>query len=192
MNPLKLFEEWFSEAEKGGQIEPNSFVVSSIRADGTPSSRVVLLKQIEDGALYFFTNYNSEKAKSLLKNPKTCFNFHWRNPLHRQVRAEGEVFKASHLISDTYFKSRPRGSQIGAWASPQSQPIHDRADLEKRVRDFEKQFLGRDVPRPEYWGGFGLKPNRWEFWQEGESRLHSRRLFVLNSEQQWEESLLAP
>lgn len=191
MSPFVLFQDWFTQAEKGGQIEPNALVLSCLSKKGGPTSRVVLLKHTEQDVYYFFTNYNSDKAQSLLAHPMACFNFHWRSPLHRQIRIEGNIIKASPEISDMYFKTRPRGSQIGAWASPQSQKIQNREELEKRVAEFEKQFQGRDVPRPEYWGGFGLKPQRFEFWQEGEFRLHTRRLFVLENEK-WQESLLAP
>jgi pyridoxamine 5'-phosphate oxidase len=192
MSPFSLFQTWYSEAEKAQQIEPNAMVLSTIRADGRPSSRVVLLKHTEDQTFYFFTNYNSEKSKALFENKWACLNFHWRNPFHRQIRMEGEIFKASSEISDMYFKTRPRGSQIGAWSSPQSQKIQNREELEQRVAEYEKKFAGRDVPRPEYWGGFGIKPDRFEFWQEGDFRLHTRRLFILNKSNQWEESLLAP
>ncbi len=208
MSPFSLFTEWYQAAEKGGQVEPNAFVLSSVQENGRPTSRVVLLKHTEDETYYFFTNYNSNKAKTLLANPFASFNFHWRSPLHRQVRIEGDILRASAKISDDYFNTRPRGSQIGAWSSPQSQKIESRSDLETRVQEFEKQFAGRDIPRPEYWGGFGLKPTRFEFWQEGEFRLHNRRLFVpqlLGSptsqsagssasqpKVQWTECLLAP
>ena len=190
-NPFDLFNEWFAEAENGGQIEPNAMVLSTLREGQRPTSRVVLLKHIEDQTLYFFTNYNSDKSKTLTAHKWASFNFHWRLPLHRQIRMEGEVFMASEKISDDYFSTRPRGSQIGAWASPQSQQIENRQELEKRVAEYEKQFNGRDVPRPQYWGGFGLKADRIEFWQEGESRLHTRCLFVLN-DGAWNQSLLAP
>ena len=196
MSPFDLFNDWYQAAEKGGQVEPNAFVLSSVQDSGRPSSRVVLLKHTEAQTYYFFTNYNSNKAKTLSAKPVASFNFHWRSPLHRQIRIEGDIVRATEKISDDYFKTRPRGSQIGAWASPQSQKIENRSDLEKRVLDFEKQFAGRDIPRPEYWGGFGLKPTRFEFWQEGEYRLHTRRLFVFetsgSSKGQWTESLLAP
>lgn len=192
MSPISLFQQWYAEAEKAQQIEPNAMVLSTIRSDQRPTSRLVLLKHIQDETFYFFTNYNSQKSKALFEHRFASYNFHWRLPLHRQVRMEGEVFKASAEISDMYFKTRPRGSQIGAWSSPQSQKIKNREELEKLVAQFEKQFEGRDVPRPEYWGGFGLKPDRIEFWQEGEFRLHTRREFVLTASHQWEESLLAP
>jgi pyridoxamine 5'-phosphate oxidase len=191
MSPFVLFQDWYTQAEKSGQIEPNAFVLSSLSKNGGPTSRVVLLKHTEQDVYYFFTNYNSNKAQSLSAQTAACFNFHWRSPFHRQIRIEGNIIKASPEISDRYFKTRPRGSQIGAWASPQSQKIQNREELEKRVAEFEKQFQGRDVPRPEYWGGFGLKPQRFEFWQEGEFRLHTRRLFVLENDK-WQESLLAP
>ncbi len=191
MSPISLFQDWYSQAEKAGQVEPNAFVLSTIRADDRPTSRVVLLKHTEDNTFYFFTNYNSDKSKALLQCRFASYNFHWRLPFHRQVRMEGEVFKASDAISDMYFKTRPRGSQIGAWSSPQSQPIQNREELEQKVADIENKFKGKDVPRPEFWGGFGLKPDRIEFWQEGEFRLHTRRLFVLKKGQ-WQETLLAP
>ncbi len=192
MAPFELFEKWYGEAESGGENEPYTMVVSSVQENGRPSSRVVYLKQTVDQTYYFFTNYNSEKSKAFAANPFASYNFHWRKPQHRQVRIEGDIVRASREISDAYFNTRPRGSQIGAWSSPQSQKIENRSELEKRVKEFEKQFLGRDVPRPEYWGGFGLKPTRFEFWQEGEFRLHTRRLFVLDATGKWSESLLAP
>ncbi|MBY0385896.1 pyridoxal 5'-phosphate synthase, partial [bacterium] len=116
VSPFSLFQDWYAQAEKGGQIEPNAFVLSCLTKEGAPSSRVVLLKHTEQDVFYFFTNYNSNKAQSLLAKPVACFNFHWRSPLHRQVRIEGDIIKASSEISDMYFKTRPRGSQIGAWA----------------------------------------------------------------------------
>jgi pyridoxamine 5'-phosphate oxidase len=196
MSPFDLFTEWYQTAEKGGQVEPNALVLSCVQESGRPSSRVVLLKHIEEQTFYFFTNYNSKKAQMLDAKPFASYNFHWRSPVHRQVRIEGEIVRASAKISDDYFRSRPRGSQIGAWASPQSQKIANRSDLEKRVSDFEKQFAGREIPRPEYWGGFGLKPTSFEFWEEGEFRLHSRRLFQRGDAggafTSWSESLLAP
>lgn len=194
MSPFELFTQWYQEAEMGGQVEPNALVLSSVQETGRPSSRVVLLKHTQDQTYYFFTNYNSNKSKTLLLNPFASFNFHWRLPFHRQVRIEGDIVRASKEISDGYFKTRPRGSQIGAWASPQSQKIESRADLEARVQQFEKQFADREIPRPEYWGGFGLKPTKFEFWQEGEYRLHTRRLFEISpqSSAQWTESLIAP
>ncbi len=196
MSPFDLFSEWYQAAEKGGQVEPNAMVLSSVQENGRPTSRLVLLKHTEDQIYYFFTNLNSNKAKALVANPFASYNFHWRNPFHRQVRIEGDIVRATPEISDGYYKTRPRGSQIGAWASPQSQKIESRADLELRVKEFESQFAGRDIPRPEYWGGFGLKPTRFEFWQEGDFRLHTRRLFVPELSgplaKQWNESLLAP
>lgn len=190
-SPFETFQLWLSEAEKDGQVEPIAMTLSTVNEKGAPTSRVVLLRKIQDDTFYFFTNYNSAKAKMLLDQKQACVNFHWRLPFHRQVRIEGAVAKASAQISDEYFYSRPRGSQIGAWASPQSQAIENRAELEARVEQYEKQFAGKDVPRPEYWGGFGLQPQMFEFWQEGESRLHTRQQF-LKTDKGWQQKLLAP
>jgi pyridoxamine 5'-phosphate oxidase len=191
MSPLELFEEWFAGALSSSEVEPNAMVLSTVNSEGRPNSRVVLLKRTVEGVYYFFTNYGSDKSQALNEKPYASLNFHWRQPLHRQVRIEGSVIRASREISEEYFHSRPRGSQIGAWASPQSQVIPNRANLEERVKMYEESFKDKEVPLPEFWGGFGVVPERMEFWQAGENRLHTRRLFVKNGKT-WQESLLAP
>lgn len=191
MSPFELFDQWFSDVQKTSEIEPNAMVLSTISAEGRPTSRVVLLKRLKDQVFYFFTNYTSDKSKALAANPYAALNFHWRLPSHRQIRIEGKVIKASAEISEEYFRTRPRGSQIGAWASPQSQKIESRAVLEEKVKLFEKQFEHKEVPLPDYWGGWGIVPERMEFWEGKDNRLHVRRLFIKN-ESQWTESLLAP
>jgi pyridoxamine 5'-phosphate oxidase len=191
ISPFQLFEKWFVEAEEAQVVEPNAMVLSTLDSQNHPTSRVVLFKRIHEEVLYFFTNYNSDKSKQLQKNPYASVNFHWRNPLHRQVRIAGKVIKASAEISDEYFSTRERGSQIGAWASPQSQPIASRAELEKRVEDFEKQFAGRPVPRPDFWGGWGIIPSRFEFWEAGEFRLHTRTVYEKDGDN-WKTQLLGP
>jgi len=190
-NPFELFDQWFTEVKGTAEVDPISMVISTVTADGKPTSRVVFLKRIVNNVYYFFTNYNSDKSKALTAHPYASLNFHWRLPQHRQVRIEGAVIKASAEISDEYFSTRPRGSQIGAWASPQSQVIRHREELEDKVAAIEKSFENRDVPRPEFWGGWGIVPERMEFWQAGEFRLHQRRLFV-KSGNRWTETLLAP
>lgn len=190
-DPLALFDQWYAEVKATPEVEPQSMVISTVDAQNKPHSRVVFLRRIVDGVYYFFTNYNSGKGQSLTERPYASLNFHWRAPEHRQVRIEGSVIKASKEISDEYFNGRPRGSQIGAWSSPQSQKIENRKELEDKIKMFEEKFAGKEIPRPEFWGGFGIIPERMEFWQAGDSRLHHRRLFVKKNNQ-WEESLLAP
>jgi len=190
-SPFAIFEQWFVAAEQAKVIEPNAMVLSTVDSQNRPSSRVVLFKRFHEEVLYFFTNYNSQKSQQLEKNPAVCVNFHWREPSHRQIRIEGKIVKASKQISDDYFATRARGSQLGAWASPQSQVIASREELEKRVAEIEKKFAGKDVPRPEFWGGWGMVPSRFEFWQEGESRLHSRMVYEKQGDE-WKTSLLGP
>jgi pyridoxamine 5'-phosphate oxidase len=191
-NPFDLFNKWYAEVNQTTEVEPQSMVVSTVDASGRPSSRVVFLREIIDGVYYFFTNYGSRKSQAIAENPHIAVSFHWRLPEHRQVHIEGTVAKASTEISEAYFRGRPRGSQIGAWASPQSQKIRDRAELEARVKMFEEKFAGRDVPLPEFWGGFGIVPERFEFWQAGEYRLHTRRVFTKTAKNTWEEILVSP
>ena len=202
IDPHEIFERWFDDAKGTALVEPNAMVLSTVDEQGKPSSRVVLLKRIENGVYYFFTNYDSRKSQAIAANPYAALNFHWRLPVHRQVRIEGPVVKASKEISEEYFRSRARGSQIGAWASPQSHKIENRKFLEERVKKIEERFQKQEGPLPENWGGFGVVPERFEFWQEGENRLHHRRLFVKaagkddgakdGSAKAWREDLLAP
>jgi pyridoxamine 5'-phosphate oxidase len=190
-NPFAIFEQWYMAAEEAKIIEPNAMVLSTVDSDHRPHSRVVLFKRFHEEVLYFFTNYNSEKSKQLEKNPYAALNFHWREPAHRQIRIEGKITKASEQISDDYFATRGRGSQIGAWSSPQSQPIKSREELEKLVEENEKRFAGKNVPRPPFWGGWGLVATKFEFWEAGENRLHTRMVYEKIGDS-WESGLLGP
>lgn len=191
MDPFTFFNEWYKEAEKANVIEPYSFVLSTINSRGEPRSRVVLWRRFIDNVFYFFTNYKSDKATEIENSKKVAMNFHWRLPQHRQVRIEGVIQKASKDISDEYFSTRPRGSQLGAWSSPQSRTISGKKDVEVLVNTFDQTFHGRDVTRPEFWGGYGISPHYFEFWEEGESRIHTRIVFSL-VDNQWQQKMIAP
>ena len=181
-DPIEQFRVWLAEADAEGIYEPNAMVLSTIGADGNPSSRTVLLRGISDHGFAFYTDYTSRKGQALARHPDVSLVFPWY-PLHRQVLVTGTVEKVSPEDSDEYFASRPRGSQIGAWASDQSQPIASRADLEAKVRDVEERFRDVDaVPRPEKWGGFVVRPETIEFWAGRRSRLHDRIHFSATSD----------
>lgn len=190
-NPIQQFRKWFDEAMSSQVTEPTAMVVSTVAENGYPSSRVVLLKDIKAEGLSFFTNYNSRKGQEIIQNPHVSALFFWPE-LQRQVRFEAEVEKLPKADSDEYFSIRPRGSQIGAIASPQSAIIPDRETLEKRVAEVEKEMENiTEVPRPEFWGGFLLKPVRVEFWQGRGSRLHDRIVYIMDNGD-WTINRLAP
>lgn len=190
-DPIKQFENWFEQALKADVMEPNAMVLSTLNTDGYPSSRVVLLKDIKLDGFSFFTNYESQKGLDIARYPKVSLLFFWPE-LQRQVRIEGEVARLDQEDSDEYFASRPKGSRIGAWASPQSQIIPDRAFLDQRVRFYEERYEKSDlVERPSFWGGFLVKPIRMEFWQGRRSRLHDRVAYSLE-EGDWIINRLAP
>ncbi|WP_312698341.1 MULTISPECIES: pyridoxamine 5'-phosphate oxidase [Sphingobacterium] len=190
-NPIEQFQKWFDEAMSSQVTEPTAMVLSTVAENGCPSSRVVLLKDIKAEGLSFFTNYNSRKGQEIIQNPRVSALFFWPE-LQRQVRFEAEVEKLPKADSDEYFSIRPRGSQIGAIASPQSAIIPDRETLEKRVAEVEKEMENvTDVPRPEFWGGFLLKPVRVEFWQGRGSRLHDRIVYI-KDHADWTINRLAP
>ncbi len=173
-NPIGLFSKWFHEAEEiGGSEEINAMTISTIGLDGFPKNRVVLLKQLTSDGFVFFTNYESEKGKAIAKNPNVCLSFFWHNS-ERQVIIKGVASKTSEQISDDYFYSRPIGSQIGAIASHQSEVILNREILENKVTSLEKNLQGKEIVRPEYWGGYLVKPQEIEFWQGRPNRLHDR------------------
>lgn len=190
-NPFEQFELWFKQALDSKVLEPNAMIVSTINADGFPSSRVVLLKDIKSNGLSFFTNYESQKGVDISRNHKVSVLFFWAE-LQRQIRIEGVVEKLSQEDSDEYFASRPKGSRIGAWSSPQSQIIPDRDFLEQRVQHYESQYQDTEiVPRPDFWGGFLVKPIRFEFWQGRSSRLHDRVVYEFENEN-WLINRIAP
>jgi len=175
-DPFQKFGEWFREAEATVPMDPNAMVLSTVGSGGRPSSRVVLLKGFDPEGFVFYGNLESRKFRELRANPWAALNFHWK-PLGRQVRIEGRVTPVSDQEADAYFATRARGSQIGAWASRQSEPLDSRATLEAALKDVEARYAGREAPRPPFWSGFRLEPDRIEFWQSGEFRLHDREVF---------------
>lgn len=190
-SPMDQFNVWFGEAIKARVNEPNAMNLSTINIQKRPSARIVLLKGLDHG-LTFYTNYESKKGKELQENPFAALTFFWPE-LERQVRIEGEIQKLTAGESDQYFFSRPIGSQIGAWASPQSQVLSSRSFLENREKEMIVRFRSETLTRPPYWGGFRLLPNYFEFWQGRTSRLHDRVIFEKSSSaEQWTKNLLAP
>ncbi|HET7040317.1 MAG TPA: pyridoxamine 5'-phosphate oxidase, partial [Gemmatimonadales bacterium] len=175
-DPLELFREWFAAAAAAGIVLPEAMAVATATPGGAPSVRMMLLKGVDGGGFVFFTNYESRKAMELESNPRAALVFHWAI-LQRQVRVEGAVTRLSPEASEAYFRTRPRGSRIGAWASRQSRPLGDRAELEARVREHEARFAGGEVPLPDFWGGYRLAPQSVEFWQGRINRLHDRLRF---------------
>ncbi|OKL41558.1 pyridoxamine 5'-phosphate oxidase [Pontibacter flavimaris] len=189
--PLHQFQGWLQEAIEAQVEEPTALVLSTVNAAGRPAARVVLLKGVDEQGLSFYTNYTSRKGRELEENPYAAATFFWP-ALERQVRVEGKVVKVHPEESDTYFHSRPKGSQIGAWASPQSQEIPSRMVLEQRERELKEQYAATDfVPRPEHWGGYRLVPDYVEFWQGRPSRLHDRIVYELENGL-WQIKRLAP
>jgi pyridoxamine 5'-phosphate oxidase len=190
-NPIQLFQRWFDAAIASGSRLPDAMTLATASKDGTPSARMVLLKQVDDDGFVFYTNYNSQKARELQENPQAALVVYWVQ-LDRQIRVEGTVERISAAESDAYFKTRPRESQIGALASPQSEIIESREVLEQRFRDLEQFYRDRNVDRPEHWGGYRLKPERIEFWQNRSGRLHDRLVYDRQSDGSWTIKRLAP
>ncbi len=189
-DPLALFARWLEDAVDAGLDEPNAMALATATPDGRPSSRIVLLKGLDARGLAFYTGYDSRKGREIEANPRAAATMLW-HPLQRQVRVEGTVTRLESAESDAYFTSRPRGSQIGAAASPQSQPIPGREALERLVRDVEEQFEGRGVERPATWGGYRIAIESIEFWQGRVSRLHDRLRFTRVGDG-WTRERLAP
>ncbi|MBI3220102.1 MAG: pyridoxamine 5'-phosphate oxidase [Bacteroidetes bacterium] len=190
-NPVAQFEKWLQEAIDAKALEPTAMTLSTVTEDGRPSARIVLLKGVEANQFVFYTNYQSQKGKEMLENPACALTFFWPE-LERQVRIEGVAKRVDEAQSTAYFVSRPKGSQIGAWASPQSSIIKDRFILEERVAVLEKKFEGSNqIPKPKQWGGYAVEPHEIEFWQGRPSRLHDRIVYY-QSEGEWIKHRLAP
>jgi len=176
-DPIALFRVWYEDARRSGLYLPEAMTLATASPDGAPSARMMLLKGVDERGFRFFTNYASRKGEEMADNTKAAMVFHWAR-LHRQVRIEGSVQRLSEQESAAYFQTRPRGSQIGAWASLQSSVIEDRRQLEERFREHEDRYKNSEVPLPPFWGGLMLAPQRIEFWQGRANRLHDRLLFT--------------
>ncbi len=188
---ITQFTNWWNDALASEIDEVNAFTLATATKDGTPSARIVLLKGYDSNGFVFFTNYESNKGKALAVNPKACMVFFWKE-LERQVRIEGSIEKVSSAESDEYFFSRPVGSQVGAWASPQSAVINNRNVIEENVKKMEEKFDSTSITRPPHWGGYRLKPSLIEFWQGRPSRLHDRLQYTLQKNGDWKIERLAP
>jgi pyridoxamine 5'-phosphate oxidase len=191
-DPLALFELWLEEAAGAEINDPEAMTLATVDADGLPDARMVLCKGVDPRGIVFYTNIESAKGRELKGQPRAAALFHWKS-LRRQVRFRGPISEVSAAESDAYFASRPRGSQIGAWASQQSRPLSSRAALEAAVETYERRFGGGAVPRPDYWRGYRLEPVEIEFWRDRPSRLHERLQFKRhNPKSPWEKRLLYP
>ena len=191
-NPMEQFQKWFHEVEASeGVDEPNAMTVSTIGLDGFPKSRVVLMKKFTFEGFIFYTNYRSEKGKAIAANPSVCLSFFWPN-MERQVIIKGKAEKIAENLSDGYFESRPKGSQLGAVVSDQSQVVPSREHLEGKRKELEQEYEGKEVPRPDYWGGFLVRPVSIEFWPGRPNRLHDRIRYTLDEDFDWKIERLAP
>lgn len=191
-NPMEVFQKWFYEVDTNYEEgETNAMTVSTLGTDGFPKSRVVLLKKYTHEGFIFYTNYNSEKGRAIETHPKVCLSFFWPKA-ERQVIIKGTAEKIAPNMSDGYFESRPRGSQLGALVSHQSQVVENRTVLENELQQLEEKYEGKDISRPEYWGGYLVRPVSIEFWQGRPNRLHDRIRFTLNAEYDWVMERLSP
>lgn len=189
--PVALLSRWFREAIETEVIEPNAMSLATIREDGTPDVRLVLLKEVEEHSVTFYTNYRSGKGNDLERHPYTACTFWWPE-LERQIRLRGPVTRVTREESARYFSTRPRESQLGAWASDQSTPVVDREELERRYREVEERFDGKEVPVPDHWGGYRIRLEEVEFWQGRPGRLHDRIRYERTGDSRWGRSRLAP
>ncbi|MCG8352179.1 MAG: pyridoxamine 5'-phosphate oxidase [Chloroflexales bacterium] len=190
-DPFQQFQLWFDAAAQNQIQEPNAMTLATVGVDGRPAARMVLLKDFDERGFVFYTNYESRKGQELARFPWAALVFWW-GALDRQVRIEGQVERVAAEESDTYFQSRPAGSRLGAWTSPQSQVIDGRAILEQRLTELERQYADQPIPRPPHWGGYRLVPTLVEFWQGRLNRLHDRLCYRRNSDGNWQIERLAP
>lgn len=190
-DPFAQFQSWFADVLEADRHDPTAMTLATADREGRPSARIVLLKGYDERGFVFFTNYGSRKGRELEENPHAALVFYWPD-FDRQVRVEGTVERATREESEEYFRSRPRGSRLGAWASPQSAVIAGREDLERRLREVEEKFLDGDVPPPDFWGGYRLRPEVIEFWQGRPSRLHDRLRYSRLPEGGWKIERLSP
>lgn len=191
-NPYELFDNWYEHAQKNEPRDPNAMSVATVAEDGMPQVRILLLKGHDENGFVFYTNTTSRKGQALAAAPKAALCFFWKST-GCQIRVEGDIEPVSADEADAYFASRARGSRVGAWASKQSQSLSSRDELAKRVQEFDDKFDGEDVPRPEIWSGYRVKPRRIEFWQEGQFRLHTRVVYTRNEDgTAWDRGMLYP
>lgn len=190
-NPFEQFKIWFNQALAAQLPEPNAMTIATATSDGKPSARMVLLKDYDERGFVFYTNYDSHKGQQLIRNPWGAIAFLWVE-LERQVRIEGRVEKVSAAESDEYFHSRPKGSQLGAWASNQSQVVESRQVLERRLEQLKEEYDNKEIPRPPHWGGFRVIPDEIEFWQGRPNRLHDRLLYRRGEGGSWKIQRLSP
>jgi len=190
-DPIKQFSVWFDEAVDAVKADPNAVLLSTVNNDGKPSCRTVLLKGFDDNGFVFYTNYNSRKAKHIESQPFVSLTFYWPD-LMRQIHIEGKAEQVSAEKSDAYFSTRPQSSKRSAWASQQSDKVANREQLEKQLKEIEKRFAGKEIPRPPHWGGYCVKPERIEFWQGRLNRLHDRICYTLKDNEKWMIERLSP
>lgn len=191
-NPMELFQKWFYAADEDDSVEEANIVsLATIGSDNFPKNRIVLLKRFTWEGFIFYTNYNSEKGKAILKNPNVCLTFFWHS-LERQIIIKGIAEKIAENLSDGYFESRPDGSKLGAWASDQSEVIESRASLDRKLIYYENKFKEMEIPRPDYWGGYIVKPISIEFWQGRPNRMHDRLRYTLQKDYNWKLERLEP